>query len=140
MNRVVLAFVIALAMVGGPACVIHATDSSVGTVSSDGSVYLGWHLFKKKKRDREIYNVGKQHGKFSAVRLHSNKKFNFQSVKIILGNGERVKPKVKKKWAKGHWTRWLTLPGGSRYIHSIEVVGRSPGHLAKVEIYGQPSE
>jgi len=123
-------------------CVVHTYDgdAEIGRESQSGEVYLGWHLFKKKaKRDKEIYSVGKSHGKFRAVRLvTSNAPVKVKRVIVTFGNGERFEPKVRKKMGKDASTRWIDLPGGKRNIHNVTIVARSTSKLlAKIEVLGR---
>lgn len=142
MKRLVRSVVLVAGLFAFGGCVVHVNDggSQIGEPAADGSINLGWHLFKKKgKKEREVYPVGVQHGEFSAIRLTtSNAPAQVKRVIITFGNGERFEPKVRPRMEKNSSTRWIDLPGGKRKIHDVVVVAHSPAKLlAKIEVYAK---
>ena len=142
MKRLVRSVLLLAGLFAFSGCVVHVNDagSEIGQPAADGSINLGWHLFRKKgKKEREVYPVGKRHGKFSAIRLTtSNARAQIKRVVVTFGNGKRFEPKVRRKMEKNSSTRWIDLPGGKRNIRNVVVVAHSPAKLlAKIEVYGK---
>lgn len=133
---------LALLSLAAPACVIRTTaPRDVGSVSADGSVYLGWHLVNRatasKPEDQETYDVGAHLGAFSAIRMHTEKPVAFSQVLVIFANGERWVAPAPAAMGADEWTAPIQLPGGPRPIHSIVVNGHSTTSLlAKLEFHG----
>jgi hypothetical protein len=124
-----------------PACVITTTTRDVGTVSPDGSVFLGWHLIRRDEKtnanDQETYDVGAQLGTFSAIRLHADKPLALAQVRVIFADGERWIAPAPQGLGAEEWSAPIQLPGGPRAIHSVVVFGRSTTSLlSKLEIHG----
>jgi len=139
-NALVLLSVLSLA---APACVITTTPPrDVGSVSADGTVYLGWHLLRQDRKnpnldDVETYDVGAQHGNFSSIRLHADKPLALTRVHVIFANGERWDAPTPPALAQEGWSAPIQLPGGPRQIHSIVITGRSTTSLlSHLEIHG----
>ncbi|MBN4059187.1 hypothetical protein JYT22_00880 [Endomicrobium sp. AH-315-J14] len=140
--RVFLCFVVSISFVGVlSACqlTVEAGGSNIGHETESGDIYLGWHLFKREtKKDKEVYPVGGEHGKFSAIRLETSQApVNIKKVVVVFGNGEKFRPKVAKKLAKNTKTRNIQLPGGKRKIRKVVIIARSTKKLlAKIEVLG----
>lgn len=120
-----------------PACTVYVREP--GTVSSDGTVYLGFSLISaKEKVDREEYPVGQQHGAFSAIYLHADQSVSLSQVVVIFADGERFTAPAPATLGGGQSSPVIALPRGPRAIHSILVTGKSQQKgLAKVEIYAK---
>jgi hypothetical protein len=125
-----------------PACVVTTTNRDVGSVASDGTVYLGWNLIGRdggnnKPNDQDTYDIGAHLGSFSAIRLHVEKPIAFAEVLVIFANGERWVAQVPPVLNNEEWSPAIPLPGGPRQIHSIVVTGRSTTSLlSRLEIHG----
>ena len=117
-----------------PACAVTMVEP--GAVTADGSVYLGWQLFKKN--DVETFEVGQQLGPFTAVRFHAESAtLNYHKIVIIFADGGRWEPSIPPQLGEGQWTAPIALPRGPRAIHSIVITGTSAAkHLSKLEIFG----
>lgn len=132
-------FAVALA---APACVVTAAPPrDVGTVSADGSVFLGWHLLSRDNKtgadDQETYAVGAQLGTFSALRLHADKPLGLAQVLVIFADGERWVLPAPHGLGADEWTQAIPLHGGPRAIHSIVVTGQpTTSLLSKLEFHG----
>ncbi len=140
MNKTALVLLSALAL-AAPACTVTSHSRDVGSVASDGSVYLGWHLLNKDGKvngnDEETYDIGAQLGNFSTIRLHADKPVSLAQVLVIFANGERWVAPAPQALAADQWSAPIALPGGPRAIHSVVVHGRSTTSLlAHFEIYG----
>jgi hypothetical protein len=140
MKKNILALLSVLSL-ATPACVVHTTaPRDVGSVSADGSVFLGWHLLNrasaKRPVDVETYDIGAQHGAFSTIRLHADKPIAINEVLVIFANGERLVAPAPAGMGQDEWTAPIQL-GAPRPIHSIVVQGTSSTSLlAKLEIFG----
>ena len=140
MNKTALVLLAALAL-AAPAGTITSHSRDGGSVASDGSVYLGWHLLNKDGKvngnDEESYAVGAQLGSFSAIRLHADKPVALAQVLVIFANGERWVAPAPQELGADQWSAPIPLPGGPRAIHSVVVHGRSTTSiLSHFEIYG----
>ena len=133
---------VGLASFAAPGCVITDTSRSVGSVASDGSVYLGWNLIGSdggngKPDDSDTYDIGAGLGNYSAIRLHAEKPIQLTQVLVIFANGERWVAQAPGGLNTDEWSAPIALPGGPRPIHSIVVIGRSTSSLlSKLEIHG----
>lgn len=134
---------LSLLSVATPACVVTTTaPRDVGSISSDGSVYLGWHLLNRDNKtnggnDVETYDVGAQHGGFSAIRIHTDRPISLAEVLVIFANGERWAAPAPATMNANDWTAPLPFPSPQRPIHSIVITGRSTSSLlARVEVHG----
>jgi hypothetical protein len=130
-----------LLSIAAPACVVRTTNREVGSVSSDGSVYLGWHLLARDNRgggdDQETYDIGAHLGPFSAIRLHADRPVTLTQVLVIFADGERWVAPAPQVLGQDEWTNPIFLPRAPRPIHSIVVFGRSTTSLlAHLEFYG----
>jgi hypothetical protein len=125
-----------------PACVIRDTSRDVGSVASDGTVYLGWNLIgsdggPSKPNDEDTYDLGANLGSFSAIRLHAEKPISIVQVLVVFANGERVAVQAPAAMNTDEWSAPIPLPGGPRQIYSIVVTGRATTSLlSKLEIHG----
>lgn len=129
---------LALMSFASPACVITTTPPrDVGSVNSDGTVYLGWNLVGKpdKSTDQDTYLVGANNGTFSAIRLNADKPVAFTQVLVIFADGERWVAPAPATLGAGEITPPIPLPNGPRAIYSIVVSGAPTADLlSKVEI------
>lgn len=122
-------------VVAAPSCTVYVTEP--GAVQSDGSIYLGFNLFSRKKVDRESYAIGDKLGPYSSIRLHVDEDVNVSEVTVIFADGERFAAPAPGDLAAGAWTNPIPLPRGPRPLHSIVVSAQSKTKLlAKVEING----
>lgn len=131
------ALLVAFIAMAAPACTVYVQEP--GAVASDGSVYLGFHLFSGRKAagDRESYEVGQKHGAFSSIRLHTDDPVNITEVFVIFADGERYTAPAPGALAAEGWTNPIPLPRGPRPIHSIVVGAKGQTKkLANIEIYG----
>ncbi len=126
--------------VGLIGCEVTVTNTPVGSVADDGSVYLGWTLISRRK-DRDSLSVGKEHGQFSSLRFHVKKRvLNIQRMVVHFGNGEKWSPKLRPHFPAGAWSRDIQLPGGKRFIRKVVIVAKSAGkrgRMAKFELFGR---
>ena len=77
-------------------------------------------------KDRDLINVGRKEGRFTAIRLKvSRNKVFFEEVKVVYGNGEPDVLPVKSDIRAGGQTRPLDLKGQDRFIDKVELVYRS---------------
>jgi hypothetical protein len=138
-NALVMLAVLSL---GAPACTVTTTSRDVGSVASDGSVYLGWNLVGRDHKDPNVndsdtYDIGQQVGAFSAIRLHAEKPLTLAQVLVIFADGERWVAPAPPALGQDQWSAPIPLPRGQRAIHSIVVAGRpNTDLLSRLEIYG----
>jgi hypothetical protein len=140
MNKPVLLLLSVLSL-AAPACVVHTTaPRDVGSLNADGSVFLGWHLFRSSGPggvDREVYDVGQQLGNFQALRLHADRPVEITQVLVIFADGERWMAPAQQVLDTNQWSAWIPLPRAPRPIHSVEILGRSTSAmLANVDVHG----
>lgn len=127
----------ALLSLAAPACTITTTTREVGSVASDGSVYLGWNLIDNKGNDQDTFDIGANLGAYSTIRLHAEHPITFGQVLVIFADGERWIAPAPQALAEGEWSAPIPLPKGPRAIHSVVVNGRSTaGLLSRLEVYG----
>lgn len=133
-NALVLLSLLSLA---APACTITTTTRDVGSVSTDGSVYLGWNLIDNKGNDSDTYDIGAQLGAYSAIRLHADKPVELGQVQVVFADGERWLAPAPAAMNGDEWSAPIPLPRGPRPIHSVVIAGKATTSLlARVEIYG----
>jgi hypothetical protein len=133
-------FLVSMALVSSLAAtgcsVTLSGGADVGQELENGTTYLAWHLLSSKKSQREVYEVGAEHGQFSAIYLTTNQPVNVSRVVVTFDNGETMEAEIGGEWGKGHQTAQVAL-GGARGIQHVDVFGQaSTKQLAKVEIYG----
>ena len=128
-------FALAALAIAVPACTVYTVE--VGSVSSDGTVYLGFNLYSAKgKTEREEFPIGQQHGAFSALRIKADKAVAINRMTVVFADGERFNTNVPAQMSAG-WSAPMVLPRGPRPIHSVVIVATSQGKgLASIEVYG----
>ena len=136
---ILLAALSTLSLLSG--CVINVQRVEPGTKAKDGSVYLGFDLVSSKKRDKDFTTVKKELGKFSKFRLHVSKApANIKRLTLHFGNGDKFNVRLKPRFGKNDWSRWVDLPGGKRRIKKIVVVASraaKKGRWPKLEYYAR---
>lgn len=76
--------------------------------------------------DRDTMKVGRQEGRFSALRVKVRKApVEMFNLRITFGNGSRLEVPVREFIAPGSASRPIDLPGNNRGIDRIEMVYRS---------------
>ncbi len=76
--------------------------------------------------DRDVIEVGKQDGRFSAIKLEvKENEIEVLDLKVIYGNGNPDDLAVRSIIKAGGETRWIDLKGGKRFIKQIIMVYRS---------------
>ncbi len=140
MRRLSFLLMVLALIVGVSGCEVTVTNTPVGSVADDGSVYLGWTLISHRK-DKGSMSVGKQHGQFSSLRFAVKKRvLNIHRLVVHFGNGEKWSPQLRPHFPAGAWSRDIDLPGGKRFIRKVVVFGKSAGkrgRMAKFELYGR---
>ncbi|MGD9783540.1 MAG: hypothetical protein AB7E80_00425 [Hyphomicrobiaceae bacterium] len=138
----------AFLVLGGVAVLAaSATDGSARpgdryrAVVKDGWEELGC-VFVSRRADRDVIRVGRQDGRFKAIRLSAvGNDVNVLDLKVVYGNGQPDDIPVRSEIREGTETRPLDLQGRERSIKQIEVVtkrdfqGRGRGR-AKLCAYG----
>ena len=77
-------------------------------------------------RDRDVIPVGRQEGRFRAIRLRvADNKVHMMDLKVVYANGGPDDIPVREEIAAGAQTRPLDLKGERRSIRQIEMVYRS---------------
>jgi len=134
-NTLVLSALLALS---SSACVITETPPrDVGSVNSDGTVYLGWNLIGRadKADDHDEYLVGAGVGNFTAFRLHAEKPVAFTEVLVIFADGTRWVAPGPQSMGANETSAPVQLPNGPRGIYSITLSGKpTTDLLARVDI------
>jgi len=133
-----LVVALAVACLAGPACSLRVSGGpDVGAQLQNGTIYLGWNLFSSEKNDREIFEVGAQHGTFTAVYLKTSRPVAIRRVVAVFTDGTNAELAVAPQWAADYQTPLLPFPG-TKQIERIDVYGKATTKkLAKVEVYGQ---
>lgn len=102
------------------AAVIAATASSASAAELLGCRKVGFLT------DRDVIEVGKQDGRYSAIKLEvKENEIEVLDLKVIYGNGNPDDLAVRSMIRAGGETRWIDLRGGKRFIKQINVVYRS---------------
>lgn len=117
---------LALFSIGAPACVIATTPPrDVGSVNSDGTVYLGWNLVGRPDHatDQDTWPVGAQVGNFTAIRLHSEKPVSITRVLVVFADGQQWVAPAPATMGADEWSSPIPLPNGPRAISSITISG-----------------
>lgn len=77
-------------------------------------------------KDRDVINVGRKEGRFSAIRLNvRGNKIHLLDLKVIYGNGQPDDLQVRRQIPAGGQTRAIDLKGRDRFIDRIEMTYRS---------------
>lgn len=87
--------------------------------------------------------VGHQAGNFRAIMFQvAGAPIQFEQVVVHYDNRESRTLRVPRFIAPGRSSRWIRLPGGRRYIHSVEIwfARAEPGNPTTPEVllYGKP--
>jgi hypothetical protein len=76
--------------------------------------------------DKDTLKVGRQEGRFSALRLKVRKSaVEMFNLRVTFGNGTRLDVPVRELIPPGGGSRPIDLPGNSRGIDRIEMIYRS---------------
>ena len=120
-------------------CTVTSTGAQRGTVTEDGSVYLGFTLVSRKQ-DKDWMLVGDEYGYFSSVRFSvNNRPFIVDRMVLDFGSGEQWTAPVKGEFAPGSWSPELKLPS-QQTIRKVTYYGKAggkKGQMAKVSLYGR---
>jgi hypothetical protein len=86
--------------------------------------------------DRDTLKVGRQEGRFSALRIKVRKApVEIFSLRVTFGNGSRMDVPVREMIPPGGNSRPIDLPGNNRGIDRIEMIYRSmPSVLGTAEV------
>jgi Protein of unknown function (DUF2541) len=91
--------------------------------------------------DRDVIEVGKADGRFSAIKLQVKENaIEMLDLKVVYGNGNPDDLQVRSEIAAGGETRWIDLKGNKRFIKQINMVYRSKPNFrgqATVCAYGR---
>jgi hypothetical protein len=138
-------FMIALAMAVGPA---DAQGRRGGDRDRDRDgrwEQLGCEEVGRRT-DRDVINVGRREGRFSAIRLEAQgNSVSILDLKVVYTNGAPDDIQVRSEINEGDSTRPLDLRGRDRAIDRIEIVSkrdfRGPGRgRARVCVFGRVAD
>ena len=114
----------------GPARILFFGEDGPGGGGGGGGFAGDWvRLGCKDVKfliDRDTLKVGRQEGRFSALRLKVKKApVEMFSLRVTFGNGARLDVPVRELIPPGGGTRPIELMGGNRGIDRIEMIYRS---------------
>ena len=92
------------------------------------------------KRDRDLYQVGKQKGKFKNIMVVvKDSDLELYDFVVTFENGEKFEPKLRHTFKENTRTKAIDLPGEARLIRSVEVryANLPGGGRASVQIYAK---
>ncbi len=107
---------------------------------SDGWELLGATRIGGYGFDLDEINVGKRRGYFEKIRVRARSNGVYvRSLRVVYGNDETQDIRMGRRLREGQQTAPIELEGTERFIKRIEIVARTRGRRAVVEIYGIPA-